>query len=69
MEAGSRGMWSESKVSLQLYLPTKSIIIDAQRELGPTRPQWPVNVSFLGAGGGGRDEGNMDNTFLKYENF
>ena len=24
---------------------------------------------FLGAGGGGRDEGNMDNTFLKYENF
>lgn len=47
-------MRNESKVSLQLYPPTKSIIIDAHRVMGPTRSQWPVNVGFFfWAGGGG----------------
>ena len=36
---------------------------------GILRAQPLPERSGAGAGGGGRDEGNMDNTFLKYENF
>ena len=37
--------------------------------IGPHQVSMASEHGFFGAGGGGRDEGNMDNTFLKYENF